>query len=60
MTVYTKNQKEPFKLSRSKIDLFINCPKCFYFDRVLVIKRPPIFPFNLNNAVDTLLKKEGS
>jgi hypothetical protein len=49
---------EPFKLSRSKIDLFIECPRCFYLDRRLGVSRPPGFPFNLNNAVDHLLKKE--
>jgi len=47
-----------WKLSRSKIDLFMNCPKCFYLDNKLGIKRPPGFPFNLNSAVDALLKKE--
>lgn len=47
-----------WKLSRSKIDLFLNCPRCFYLDNKLGIKRPPGFPFNLNSAVDTLLKKE--
>jgi len=50
--------KEPFKLSRSKIDLFIECPRCFYLDRRLGVSRPPGFPFNLNSAVDALLKKE--
>jgi hypothetical protein len=48
----------PFKLSRSKIDLFIECPRCFYLDRRLGVGRPPGFPFNLNSAVDHLLKKE--
>lgn len=47
-----------WKLSRSKIDLFMNCPKCFYLDNKLGIKRPPGFPFNLNSAVDALFKKE--
>ena len=47
-----------WKLSRSKIDLFMECPKCFYIDNRLGIKRPPGFPFNLNSAVDALLKKE--
>ena len=47
-----------WKLSRSKIDLFMNCPRCFYIDNKLGIKRPPGYPFNLNTAVDTLLKKE--
>jgi hypothetical protein len=46
------------KISRSKIDLFLECPRCFYLDIQKKIKRPPGFPFNLNNAVDTLLKKE--
>ena len=46
------------KISRSKIDLFLNCPRCFYLDVAKGIKRPPGFPFSLNNAVDALLKKE--
>jgi len=47
-----------FKLSRSKIDLFLNCPRCFYLDRRLGIGRPPMFPYTLNSAVDALFKKE--
>lgn len=47
-----------FKVSRSKIDLFLDCQRCFYLDRVKGIGRPPGFPFNLNSAVDHLLKKE--
>ncbi len=49
---------EIFKLSRSKVDLFVECPKCFYLDRKLGVGRPPGYPFSLNSAVDTLLKKE--
>ncbi|MDD5005056.1 MAG: PD-(D/E)XK nuclease family protein [Candidatus Omnitrophica bacterium] len=48
----------PFKLSRTKIDLFLSCPRCFYLDRRLGVGQPPGFPFSLNSAVDTLLKKE--
>jgi CRISPR/Cas system-associated exonuclease Cas4 (RecB family) len=48
----------PFVISRSKIDLFIECPRCAYLDLRLGVKRPSSFPMNLNNAVDTLLKKE--
>lgn len=48
----------PFRLSRSKLELFMNCPRCFYLDRRLGTGRPPGFPFSLNSAVDTLLKKE--
>jgi hypothetical protein len=54
----TNGTKTPFKLSRSKIDLFIECPRCFYLDRRLGVSRPQGFPFNLNSAVDHLLKKE--
>lgn len=59
----TKNLYDPastksFKVSRSKIELFMECPRCFYLDRRLGTARPPGFPFSLNSAVDTLLKKE--
>ena len=51
-------QDKSFRLSRSKIDLFLNCPRCFYMDRKLGIAQPPGYPFSLNSAVDKLLKKE--
>jgi len=47
-----------WRLSRSKISLFMECPRCFYVDNKLGTARPPGFPFNLNSAVDALLKKE--
>jgi len=53
-----KPPKEAFKISRSKIDLFLNCARCFYLDRRLGVAQPPGYPFSLNSAVDTLLKKE--
>lgn len=56
--VYDPESDASFKISRSKIDLFLECPRCFYLDRRLGVSRPPGFPFNLNSAVDTLLKKE--
>ncbi|MDD4358432.1 MAG: PD-(D/E)XK nuclease family protein [Candidatus Pacebacteria bacterium] len=56
--LFDPKSKTPFKLSRSKIDLFVECPQCFYLDRRLGVGRPPGFPFTLNSAVDTLLKKE--
>lgn len=48
----------PYKISRSKLDLFLNCPKCFYIDRRLGVSQPSGPPFSLNSAVDRLLKKE--
>ncbi len=55
---YSKDHQAPYRLSRSKVDLFLNCPRCFYLDQRLGVKRPPGFPFNLNSAVDALLKAE--
>ena len=56
--LYDPKSPEPFRLSRSKIDLFLNCPRCFYLDRKLGVGQPPGYPFSLNRAVDELLKKE--
>ena len=56
--IYDLSDEKPFKLSRSKIDLFMQCPRCFYLDRKLGVGRPPGFPFALNSAVDALLKQE--
>lgn len=56
--LFDPRSNEPFKLSRSKIDLFKECDRCFYLDRRLGVSRPAGFPFNLNSAVDHLLKKE--
>lgn len=66
MSQYYKPHRKPdwnyggprFRLSRSKIDLFCECPRCFYIDNKLGVARPPGFPFALNSAVDHLLKKE--
>lgn len=56
--IYDGKSKEPFKLSRSKLELFTECPRCFYIDRKLGVGRPEGPPFTLNKAVDELLKKE--
>src|SRR3954471_17315926 len=47
-----------WRLSRSKIELFIECPRCFYLDNKLGTARPRGPAFTLNVAVDALLKKE--
>lgn len=66
MSEYYKSNRGPswnyggnnWKLSRSKIDLFLECPRCFYIDNKLGVKRVPGFPFSINSAVDHLLKQE--
>ncbi|NBV77235.1 hypothetical protein EBR66_03685 [bacterium] len=47
-----------WRLSRSKIELFTECPRCFYLDNKLGTGRPRGPAFTLNVAVDALLKKE--
>ncbi len=56
--IFNPSSEDPFVLSRTKLDLFMNCPRCFYLDLRLGVGQPPGFPFSLNNAVDILLKKE--
>ncbi len=46
------------KISRSKIELFLECPRCFWLDVKHKIKRPPPAPYTINNAIDYLLKQE--
>jgi CRISPR/Cas system-associated exonuclease Cas4 (RecB family) len=56
--LYQPGHTDPYRISRTKVDLYLNCPKCFYVDARFGVKRPPGFPFNLNSAVDALLKNE--
>ncbi|MBI4970494.1 MAG: PD-(D/E)XK nuclease family protein [Candidatus Omnitrophica bacterium] len=56
--LYDPKSKLPFKLSRTRLEDFINCPRCFYLDRRLGIEEPSGPQFNLNIAVDALMKKE--
>jgi CRISPR/Cas system-associated exonuclease Cas4 (RecB family) len=55
---YKPGQTTPFKVSRSKIELFTQCPRCFWLDVRLKITRPNSPPFRINSAIDELLKKE--
>ncbi len=55
---YKVGQVAAYKVSRSKIELFMQCPRCFWLDTRLKIKRPAGPPFNINKAIDELFKKE--
>lgn len=46
------------KLSRSKLELFLDCPHCFWLDMKKGVKRPPPAPYTINSAIDALLKEE--
>lgn len=49
----------PF-LSWSKINLFLQCPRCFYKEQIFKIKRPDVNPsvFLLHNEIDRRWKRE--
>lgn len=46
------------RISRSKIDLFVKCPRCFWLDVKHGVKRPPPAPYTINSSIDYLLKQE--
>ena len=56
--IFDPQSDAPFRISRTKIDLFAKCPRCFYLEQRLGVKRPDTYPLTLNLAVDALLKKE--
>ena len=45
-------------LSRSALEQFIRCPRCFYQQRRLGLKQPAMVPLTLAVATDALLKNE--
>lgn len=49
---------KPIQLSPNSLNLFLECPHCFWLDKKMGVKRPQPFPYALNMAVDMLLKKE--
>lgn len=53
-----KELKDKFQLSPNSLNLYLECPHCFWLDKKMGIKRPPPYPYALNSAVDTLLKEE--
>ena len=57
-SLYDKESKVPFKISRSKFSNFLSCKRCFYLDRVIGLKEPSMPGWSLNITVDELLKKE--
>ena len=55
---YEIGQHQAFEVSRSKIEDFVRCKKCFVLDRRHKLGKPSMPAFTLNSAVDSLLKKE--
>jgi hypothetical protein len=46
------------KLSPNSLNLYYECPLCFWLDKKKGVKRPQPYPYALNMAVDQLLKEE--
>jgi len=46
------------QLSPNSLNLYLECPHCFWLDKNMGVKRPPPYPYALNSAVDSLLKDE--
>jgi len=58
MKKYDPESKDPYPLSRTRIEDFLECPRTFYLQEKFGIKQPSLPGFPLNLAVDYLLKKE--
>ena len=56
--LYNPEDSEPYPLSRSRIENFINCPRCFHLEERQGIKAPSGPQFLLNSGIDTLYKNE--
>jgi hypothetical protein len=54
--IFPAEHNKPYKLSRSKIEAFMSCKRCFFLDRKCGTLQPPMYPYTLNKAVDKLLK----
>ena len=46
------------QLSPNSLNLFLECPHCFWLEKNAGIKRPPSYLYGLNLAFDGLLKEE--
>ena len=56
--VYISDSAQPFRLNRTKIDLFFDCERCFVLDQKFGIKRPFGTPLVMNNKIVNTLKNE--
>lgn len=56
--LYSPNQNELFQISRSNIQSFLECPRCYYLQTVKGVKHPSGLPLPINMAIDSILKKE--
>lgn len=55
---FKPDSEAPYKVSRSKVEDFVRCPRCSMLDRKHGVGRPSMPSFAINSAVDALYKKE--
>ena len=55
---YAPGQKAALRISRSRLQLFLDCPRCFWLVMRRRVKRPSTPDYVLNMTVDLLFKKE--
>ena len=56
--LFDPTSNEPFAISRTGIEEFVRCPRCFYLRRRLGLAPPRMVPLTLAVATDALLKEE--
>ena len=52
------DNNKPIQLSPNSLNLFLECPRCFWLEKKMGVRRPQPYPYALNAAVDLLLKEE--
>ena len=56
--LFDPKSNEPFAISRTGLEQFMRCPRCFYQHRRLGVSPPKMVPLTLAVATDALLKNE--
>ena len=56
--LFDPQSNEPFAISRSGLEQFMRCPRCFYQHQRLGVSPPKMVPLTLAVATDALLKNE--
>jgi len=57
--IFNPRSKKPFNLSRTKLELFLRCARCFYLSQRCGVKVKDESYYSLNHAIDRMIK-EGS
>ena len=55
--LFKPDSSAPFTISCTQIEAFVDCPRCFYINHRLGIRRSSSPPFTLNLLVDRMLNR---